>query len=336
MITQKEICRAVGLSPMTVHKYIHGKRVSLKTKKKLDRFLERKQYRPNLTARSLVLRKTNIIGLLVPSFSFWFYPEIIQTLQIEFRKEGYNIILCLSSEDPVREKEELNLLLSIPVDGLIISPTNNMLSKANCKMLKREKMPFIMLDRYFSDIMVPFVATNSYGGSKEIVQHLINLGHRDIAHIGGPEQNSFSRDLLRGYRSALKNNKLAINEDMIFSGPISLEGGYNTMKRILTMRKRPTAVQALNDLVAYGAILAAKEKNLNVPDDIAIVGYSNINFIVPPEVPITTITEPVEELSNAAATMLLSGIKGKGKQTAKRFIDGKLIIRESSVKGMAE
>lgn len=329
-ITQKEICRAVDLSPMTVYRYLYGKKVSLKTKNKIENYLRKNKYRPNLTARSLVLQKTNIIGLLVPTFSFWFYPDLIQNIQIKAREYGYKTLLCLSSEDPQQEKEELDVLLSIPVDGVIISPTNSLLSKENCKMLVEEKIPFVMVDRYFADIDASFIATDSYDGSRKIVQYLIDKGHKRIAHIGGPKSNSFSNNLLEGYIAVLKNNKLPIREEYIFSCPITLESGYNAAKEILKMKNRPTAIQALNDLVAHGAILAAKEENIRVPDDIAIAGYSNIKFVYPVGVPVITVTEPIDKLANEAVEALILLIEKRRKSKIVKFVTGELVELKGS------
>ena len=269
MPTQEEIARAVGVSRMTVYRYLKGKNVTKNTRQKIERFLQRVEYRPNLTARSLVMRQTRLIGLLVPSVSYSYYPEVIGALQKEIRDRGYNLLLCVSEEDPVQEKTELNLLLSIPVDGIIISPTSFPESEQNCRMLEDEKPPFVMFDRYFPSVRASYVTTDSYRASEALVQHLIDLGHRRIAHVGGPPSNFFANGILRGYKSALRKNGLPLEERSIFT--VSMDGSdcLPALRAILGLKPRPSAIQAVNDPVAVELF---KEASLlfidaNVPKD---------------------------------------------------------------------
>ena len=331
MQTQNDIARTVGLSRMTVHRYLSGQKVNKKTKEIMDDFISKRGYRPNLTARSLVSKKTNLIGLIVPSVAYSFYPDLIQQIQKEIKENGYNLILCVSNEDTGQELDEINLLLSIPVDGIIISPTSYAGSADNCRELSKEKVPFVLIDRNIPEIESSCVCTDSRGSSKAIVNHLIGLGHKRIAHFGGISTNSFSEGIRNGYITALKENGLPVSENLLFSGPMTEENGYKTFKTIVKMDQsiRPSAIQAANDIVAIGVMKAAKEMSIEIPKDIALVGFSDIRLSSMVSVPLTTIKEDTDLMAHKAVNLLINQL---GKERSRKYVvelAGKLIVRKS-------
>ena len=331
MQTQNDIARTVGLSRMTVHRYLSGQKVNKKTKEIMDDFISKRGYRPNLTARSLVSKKTNLIGLIVPSVAYSFYPDLIQQIQKEIKENGYNLILCVSNEDTGQELDEINLLLSIPVDGVLMSPTSYAGSADNCRELGKEKVPFVLIDRNIPKIKTSSVCTDSYRGSKEIVGHLISLGHKRIAHFGGFSTNSFSEGIRSGYCTALEENGIPILEDLIFSGPMTEENGYETLKAVLQMDKssRPSAIQAANDIVAIGVMKAAKEIGVEIPKDIALVGFSDIRLSSMVSVPLTTIKEDTHLMAHEGVNLLIDQLEKKRSKKYVKKLPGKLIIRKS-------
>jgi DNA-binding LacI/PurR family transcriptional regulator len=330
MLTQEDIAKAVGLSRMTIYRYLTGKSVTQKTRDKIERYISNRGYRPNLTARGLVLKQTKLIGLLVPSVSYSYYPEVVEAIQKEIKTRGYNVLLCVSDEDPEQEREELDLLLSIPVDGIIISPTSNSQSEANCKLLEKEKPPFVMFDRYFTNVNASYVTTNSSVASKKLVQHLIDMGHRLIAHIGGPQSNAFAKGILEGYRRALQKNKIAVDEDLIAS--VSMDGSdcIPSFQKILQQEKRPTAVQAVNDPVAIEILKAANKMAIRVPEDLAVIGFSDSRLSEMLAVPLTTVREPTKIMAAQVANILVDQIETKSKKKIIKSLPGKIILRRSS------
>ena len=192
MPTQEEIAQAVGISRMTVYRYLVGKKVKQTTRRRIESYLKVAEYGP-ISRRQPVLQQTKLIGLLVRPSPI---PTILRSCRRSKRRSGtrrYNLLLCVSEEDPVQEKAELELLLSIPVDGIIISPTSSPESEANCSMLAKEKPPLVMFDRYFSSVNGSFVTTDSLHASARLVQHLVDLGHTTDRPCG---RTSF--ELLRG------------------------------------------------------------------------------------------------------------------------------------------
>lgn len=332
MLTQNEIAKLAGLSRMTVYRYLTGKKVSARSRKTLEKILNEAQYRPNLTARSLVLQKTNLIGLLVPSVSYSFYPDIVQAIQKKIKEAGYNLILTVSNEDPLQENEEINVLLSIPVDGIIIIPTSAAESEENCRILVKGKTPFAMVDRYFKSLDASYVATDSFTASKQIVQFIIDQGHRRIAHFGGPLSNSFAKGVLDGYVAAMKDNKLPIAQELMFTGSMDGEDVPQMFSKIFQMEKKPSAVQAVNDINAIAVIEEAKKKKVHIPRDLSLVGFSDIQTAHLLEVPLTTVREQSILMGEEAAKILISKLIRKTKKRIEILLKGEIIIRDSVAK----
>jgi len=328
--TQFEIAKLAGLSRMTVYRYLSGKKVSAKSRRVLDEVLSQTEYRPNLIARSLVLKKTNLIGLLVPSVSYSFYPDIIQAVQHTLKSSGYNVMLTVSDEDPSQEKEEIDLLLSIPVDGIVIIPTSAAESANNCSVLAKEKTPFIMVDRCFDTINASYVCTDTVTASTGIVQYLIDLGHRRIAHVGGPPSNSFAKGVQEGYEIALKKNRIALDRKLIFTGSMDGADVPNIFEQILELEDRPSAIQTVNDINAVAIIEEAKKKKVKIPRDLSLVGFSDIRTAHLLEVPLTTVREQVTLMGVEAAKILITKLQGKTKKKVVKLLEGELIIRQSA------
>ena len=329
MLTQNEIARRAGLSRMTVYRYLSGQKVSKKSRASIEEVLTDSEYRPNLTARSLVLKRTNLVGLLVPSVSYSFYADLIQVIQRSIKESGYNLLLTVSNEDPKQEKEEIDVLLSIPVDGIIVIPTSSEESEDNCAILAREKLPFIMVDRYFEKLNASYVVTDAYAASKNIVQYLIDLGHRKIVHFGGSASNSFARDVRRGYIDALKQNKIQVDDALLFSGSMEGADAPDVFSQVLEIEETPTAIQAVNDVNAIAIFEEAKKNNIRIPEEISVVGFSDIRTSHLLEIPLTTVREQVTEMGQEAARMLVARMEGKRKRKEVQLLQGELIIRKS-------
>ncbi len=338
VITQEKIAEDLELSFMTVYRCLSGNgSVSAKTRKRITDYIEKHNYHPNLMARSLVLQKSNIIGLLVPSVAYSFYPEIIESIQETLKQRGYNLLLCLSNEDPETEKKELEMLMTIPVDGILISPVSSEKSIEHCRILKKNRIPFVLFDRYFpkAKISCSYVATDSFAASMRIVEYLISLGHKKIAHIGGDKHNSFSKSVFEGYNAALKTHKIKLNKQLVVQQPLTEKGGYDGMKSLLGNGAEFTAVQAANDPMAIGIMNAAFEAGIKIPGQVSLTGFSDISIAGNLSVPLTTIKEPTSEMGKIAADILVDKIENKEqKRTSniRRLLTGELVVRKSCAK----
>ena len=334
MITQETIAKDLGLSFMTVYRCLSGKgSVSEPTRRRISDYVKKHNYRPNLMARSLVQGKTNIVGLVVPSFSYSYYPEIIQSIQETLKARDYKLLLCLSGESPISEKEELDMLLSIPVDGILMSPTASKASIGNARYLKDNEIPFVLFDRYFEepDLDCDYVATDSFNGSRKVVEYLLSLGHRRIAYIGACTGNSFAKTMLDGYKAALKGKSVKVDSGLVLKSELTEAGGCSAMRELIRSGVKFTAVQATNDIVAVGVLSACYEAGLKVPEQVSIAGFSDISISKNLSLPLTTVKEPTEDIGRIASEALLDMIENgtKKRKKLKKLLTGSLIVRES-------
>lgn len=335
MLTQEQIARDLGLSLMTVYRCLSGKgSVSSKTSKRVMDYIQENNYQPNFIARSLVLKKSNIIGLLVPSFAYSFYPEIIESIQERLKSSGYKLLLCLSNESPETEREELEMLITVPVDGILMSPVNSKKSVDNCRFIQEKEIPFVLVDRYFTraEKDCSYVSTDSFTGAKRIVEYLIGLGHKRIAHAGGSMDNSFSRAVFMGYKVALEENGLEFDQELVTVGALTEAGGYRGMKALLKRDVSFTALQAANDPIAIGVLNASYEAGIRIPDKLSLAGFSDISIARNLSVPLTTVKEPTVAIGRTAAEALIRQIEQPEKKDAhcvRELLAGKLVIRNS-------
>ena len=333
MVTQEKIAKDLGLSFMTVYRCLSGNgSVGAKTKKRIENYIQKHNYRPNLMARSLKMKKSFIIGLLVPSFTYSYYPEIIESIQETLKAKGYKLLLCLSNENPESEREELEMLLTIPVDGILMSPVNSAKAIENCHYLKGQGIPFMLFDRYFPDAeeKYSYVATDSFEASKQLVNYLVDLGHRKIAHIGGDQNNSFARLMFEGYKAGLKENGIRYSKKLVFQGNLDEKTGSEGVRYLFGNKVDVTAIHTANDPIAIGVLNVCKEMKIKIPEELSVTGFSDIAIAKNVYAPLTTVKEPTSEIGKFAAEQLVKVIEAKENlPVVQKLLPGNFIERKS-------
>ncbi|GBD94214.1 ribose operon repressor [bacterium BMS3Abin05] len=331
-VTLKQIAEELGLSVMTVsralsnHSHVNGE-----TRRRILAAANRLGYRPNYIAKSLVLQKTYTIGVVVPEITHSFFPEVIRGIEEVTYNAGYQLILTHSAENAEREKNAISTLEAKRVDGVLISTVQTVRDYSVYKELIRLKLPVVFFDRCVYNIGASCVSINDRESSQLITQHLIDHGYKKIAHLKGSLRVSISRARLAGFKSALLMNNLEIEDHLIVNAGFHEKGGYKAMKQLLTLPsvKRPRAVVAVNDPAAFGAMEAIYEKGLKIPEDIAIVGFSDDIRAPLMPTPLTTIRQPAYEIGKAASQKLIDIIEDRNIKPEKIVIDGDIIIRKS-------
>jgi len=329
-VTLKTIAEELGISVMTVsrvfnkHPYVREE-----IREKVLKLAEKLNYYPNFVARSLVKKKTNTIGFIIPSIHLSFFAEITKGIEETLNQKGYKLILCHSNEDFKKEKEEINILKARQIDGLIIAPAKNVEKFLHYILLKKSGIPFVLVDRYFPKIKISYVATDDEKGAEEMTDFLINLGHRKIGYLAGPQEASDGKNRLKGYIKSLKKYGIPIARKMIRITGINYEDGYREMNYFLNMREKPTAIFAFNDDVAFGAFHRIREKNLDIPKDITLVGFGNEKggAILTP--PLTTMDQMPYEIGKKSAEILINKIEKKERKEVQVLLKPKLVIRKS-------
>ncbi|MFQ6067726.1 MAG: LacI family DNA-binding transcriptional regulator [bacterium] len=330
-MTLKDIAQMAKVSVNTVSKVInHKPGVSQETRDTILKIAEDVGYFPNILARSLRLSETKTIGVVMPDCSNPFFACVVKGIQDGAREAGYSIVLYNTEENSGFEQEAIDLLLSLRVAGLLITPT---LKKPDYILkLKQLRIPFILLDRHFEEIATNYVITDNMTGGFIATQRLIDRGHQKIAFINGSYQNSTAKARFRGYQKALEENKIVFNDSLVDWGNVNMEDGYNAMRRILAKERPPLGVLSYCDYVAMGAGKAVRDKNLRIPEDVSLVGYDDIDFARYLDVPLTTVCQPKDDLGKKGVEILIDIIEGKlsnEEEFQRLLLQPRLVIRKS-------
>ncbi len=288
-------------------------------------------YVPDLIAKSLVLRKTLTIGVVVPEITHSFFPEAIRGLEEAIYAAGYHLILAHSAEKAERERDALQTLESKRVDGILISTIETGGDVTFYKQIIKRGTPIVFFDRCVHGIGASCVRINDEESAQAITEHLIEHGYTRIAHLCGSPNVSIAGARFGGYKKALKRARLPLLQELIVESGFHEEGGYEAMQELLRLpiQKRPRAVVAVNDPAAFGAIKAIQENGLRIPDDIAIVGFSDDIRAALMPAPLTTVRQPAYLLGKSAAEKLLAIIEGNSEAGGEIVIETERVIRQS-------
>jgi LacI family transcriptional regulator len=329
----KDIARDLGVSVVTVSKVLRGNSdIGDDTRRRVLKRMKELNYQPNMMARGLASGRTYAIGLVVPDLVHPFFAEFAKSLSGVLRASNRALILASSEEDPEIERQEIRTLLNRSVDVLLIASCQPNLS--NFYEPDDARTPYLLFDRNFSDLAAHFVGTDDVEVGEMATRHLIEIGRKRIAHIGGKD-TSPSLDRSRGYKNALAESKLpspknyiVVRERMEESGD---KVGFQAMQELLKLKSRPDAIFCYNDLTAIGAIEATLQAGLRVPEDIAIIGCGNLRYANYLRVPLSSIDHGTTELGRVAAEFALE-LSANPEQAPKSIlIPSTLVVRKSTV-----
>lgn len=326
-VKMSDVAKLANVAPATVSRVLSQPHlVSKETQEKVLKAIEELNYQPHIIARQFRKKETKTILVVVPDITHPFFSEVLKGIQHTAIKSGYRVILGDTENDIEREGEFVDLLFQKQADGMILLTAR--MDKDRIEQVSRQ-FPTVLACEYIDGLDISTVSIDNISGARKITEHLISLGHTKIAHITGPMNVILSRDRLRGYRQAMISHDLPVDSAFIQEGDFSLESGYHQMIRLLSLEQRPTSVFVFNDEMAIGAIKAAKDSGLKVPEDIAVVGFDNskMSDIIEPH--ITTIEQPKYEIGKKAMELLLGLMSGKTLEQKKFVLKDELIVRES-------
>ncbi|MFY7898960.1 MAG: LacI family DNA-binding transcriptional regulator [Chitinophagaceae bacterium] len=333
-ITIKDIAKELHLSKSTVSRVLTGHpKVKEATRKLVLDFAAKVEYQKNSFAINLVTKKSNLIGIMVPEFMSTYFPKVIIGAQNKISSEGYNLLITQSNESYETEVSNAKVLMANQVDGVLVSVTKETRNFEHLMAFKRKGIPIVFFNRICEEMDVPKVVVDDYDGAFKAVEHLIQIGKKRIAHLAGPENLSISRRRLNGYYAALRKYKIPIDEELIISYDLTMEKVKIYVNHLLSLPNPPDALFAINDPTAIEAMKVIKKRGLQIPKDIAVVGFSNDQLSELIETPLTTVAQPIQLIGETAAEMLLHLIKTditEWKPITKTMIT-ELIIRQSTV-----
>ena len=327
-ITLKMVAERAEVSVNTASRAINNKPdINEETKKKVLKVAQELGYVRNATAVALRTRKTGTIGVVIADNRNPFYAEVLNGMEVAARKKNYHIILANTQRDYKKEEEAINLLLAKRVDGLLITPVQD--RDDDIKNLIEANIPFVVVGRDFENIEVDAVYNDEIKGGFLAIENLIKKGHKRIALINGFLHKSPAKGRLEGYKNALKKYGIPFDDALVSVGDIDVKDGYERTKQLLEKGLNFTAIFAYNDMMAFGAMRAIKEKGLRIPEDIGLVGYDDIPFSSLISPPLTTIKLKKHDLGVESVKLLFSRINGSRKKMKKIMLDVELHIRES-------
>jgi LacI family transcriptional regulator len=329
----KDIAHDLGVSVVTVSKVLRGNAdIGEETRRRVLNRMKELNYKPNMMARGLASGRSFTIGLVVPDLVHPFFAEFAKSLGGVLRSSNRALILASSEEDPEIERQEIRTLLSRGVDVLLIASCQANLR--NFSELGDERTPCLLFDRNFTNLDATFVGTDDVQVGEMATQHLIDIGRKRIAHIGG-KATSPSLDRLRGYRNALDRSGLPIRESyIVVRERMEEEGdvvGSQAMQELLKLAKKPDAVFCYNDLTAIGAIEATLQAGLRVPEDIAFIGCGNLRYADYLRVPLSSIDHGTAELGRVAGELALELSNHPEQEPKSVIVPSKLVARESTI-----
>jgi LacI family transcriptional regulator len=327
--TMRDVAERAGVSVTSVSHVINETRpVSYELRERVLAAMEELGYQPNRLARSLRSGKTQTIGMIVPDSADPFFAEVARGIEDTAFENGYSLILCNSDANLGKEAFYTDVLVEKQVDGILFLAAG--LSTERILDLQQRGMPVVVVDRELPGAHVDLVVTDNAGGGWSATRHLIDLGHRRIGYITAPSDLTLSEYRSTGYRKALEEAGIAADENLVVRGDFDFKSGYRAARQLLANDKQPTAIFASNDIMAIGAICAAVESGLQVPQDLSVVGYDDIPLASYSNPPLTTIAQPNYDMGVRAASLLLERLHDPGRPSQRIVLDVELRIRRST------
>jgi len=331
IVTIKDVARSAGVSAMTVSRVINGsERVSPDTRRRVERAIADLGFVPSRLARGLSRQRTGAIAVIVPDVANPFFTLIVRGVEDVARRSGYRVILCDTRADLATERDVIEEMMAHRVEGIVIAPVSDR-SRAHLRRLQGFGVPFVLIDRVVPGIECDAVLGDSVGGARALVEHLLALGHRRIGLIVESDDVSTARDRRRGYEDALVAAGVLVDPALVARATVDPAGGREGMAQLLALEPRPTAVFTVNSLVALGAIEAVRAAGLDVPDDVALVCFDDIEYVSRLYPFLTVMMQPAETFGTFGAQLLLERI-GDGAEPARRrtvVLPGEFVVRRS-------
>lgn len=325
----KDVAREADVSIATVSRVLNDiDVVNEETKKKVLDAIKKLGYRPNIVARSLKTQRTSTIGILIPDISSQFYPEIVRGAEDVANIYNYNVMLCNSDFDLDKEKEYLRVLKEKMVDGILymsLSLEDNILDLINELNIKT-----VLVETNDKNGNLPSVTIDNVKATYETTKYLLDKDIREIAFIGvsGDDNNAWQKRFT-GYKKALEEKGIEVNSDLTYFKNLKVKTGYEGVEAILDRGRQPQGIVCASDEIAMGAINALRDRGLNVPNDVSVVGFNDIDLAEAFYPKLTTVSQPMYDMGSIAMRMLIKLINKKPLEESNFVLDHKLIERES-------
>ena len=332
-VTISDIAKELGIAPATVSRALSDHpEISASTKKKVKAVAKRLDYRPNKMASSLRSGKTKIIGVLIPTAEHLFFGSVIHGISNIASEYGYDVLIYQSNESEEFEKKGIDTFIGARVDGILVSISKNTVDFSHFKSVKDKHIPISFFDRSNDDLGISSVCTDDFLGGFVATKSLIDSGYKRIAHISGPLHIKAFSERLRGYKSALNESGLPIDNELVYNGNISIDAGREGVKCFLDLEDKPDAIFAVEDFTALGVLKELKAVSINVPAQFGVIGFCNDLFGEHISPSLSTVDQQTVQMGEEAFKLIYELIQNNGDKinNQKRILTPTLLIRDSS------
>ncbi len=329
--TIKDVAKLAGVSTTTVSHVVNNtRRVEENTRLNVMNAMQSLGYTPNVLARGLRRGESKTLALIVADITNPFFAQIARWIENLAFEQGYSVILANSDNDSQKQRDYVNIFISKQVDGVIFISTGD--SDMDLLRLESSHIPFVVADRDVPNLLTDVILLDNENASYAATKHLIDLGHTKIACISGPQHLAVSAERARGYQRAMAEANLPVEEGWMLHYAFQCSGGEEAMQQLLQGAEMPSAVFAANDLLAIGAMTAAKKAGLNIPQALSIIGFDDIEMAAAITPALTTMAQPIELMARAATETLIARIQNADapKTYQKSVFDAALVVREST------
>lgn len=334
-VTIKEIARRLGISKSTVSRALRDSpEISPATKERVIELARELDYSPNPIALSLLKNRTHTIGIIVPDIDNPFFSTAISGVDDVAYSRGYHVMIYQSHESYERERIDVRHIADRRADGLIVSVASQSVNHAHFGELQERGIPIVFFDRASDKVQTHKVLVDDYEGAFRGTEHLIAQGCRRIAHISGPMNLTISRNRYEGYKEALLRHGLPIRDEWVVSAEYSQGEGTDRAYQLMALRERPDAIFAASDRIGIGVHWALRQLGYRMPDDVALLGFSDLGIAALLDPPLSSVAQPSFEMGRQAAELLLDLIENKSTPPSyeTRVLKTNLVVRESSLK----
>lgn len=327
--TIHDVAREAGVSTTTASRALNNKgEIRPETRARILAVAESLRFVPNSLAQSLVIGKTKTIGVLITDNTSQVYAEVLRGIDEAAKEAGFGLLFGNSADSQDQALAWLEMVHGKRVDGLLLTPVQT--DRRDVELLARWGTPFVLLLRYFPELAADSVMLDNVEAGYLVTKHLVDLGHRRIGHVAGPAHTSTATDRLAGYRRALAEAGLPVEDELVVHRPFTVAGGLAAATRLLDGPDRPTAIFAATDLQAIGVLRAARQLGLRIPDDLSLAGGDDIEVAEYLETPLTTFHYPAREIGRRGVEILISRLDGDERPPQRLVLKPQLVVRRSS------
>jgi DNA-binding LacI/PurR family transcriptional regulator len=324
-----DVARLAGVSTATISRALNGTgQIAPATRRAIEQAVEQLGYRPNTIARSLVTKTTQTIAFLLPDITNPFYASLVSGIQELALERDHTMLLCTTEGDPEREEQYLSLLRAKQVDGALVDGL--VLPAEQIAEFVAEGFPIVCLDRDIESPTIPLVQVDNVFGARLAAEHLVELGHTEIAHVAGAPALRISEERIAGFAEALLEGGVRIDPRLVVTGKFTEQGGFEATRSLLAAGREFTAVFAANDLSAIGVVNAITGSGRRVPEDVSVVGFDDLRLAAFTSPPLTSVRQPAREIGRRATEILIDLTHGAQVEQLLYLLEPELVVRGST------